>query len=245
VFAVKSPVASGRRVGVRRAIVLAAAGLAVAALAAPAAAIPSPEGFAARVDNPWLPLRPGTTFVYRGVADGVPARRVVKVTRGAKAILGVACVPVDERLYVDGRLVERTTAWYAQDRRGNVWLLGSSTAAFDVSGQTVGTSGWEAGLDGGRAGLVMPAGPYVGFTRRIAYLRGQVDDRFRVLNLRGRVDSPVVASRDALVTEEWTPLVPDAVVRKAYVRGVGLVEAGSAADDLDRMLLVSLRRPKP
>src|SRR5947209_2269587 len=34
----------------------------------------NPAGFTARVDNPWFPLRPGTTFVYKGVKDGQPSR---------------------------------------------------------------------------------------------------------------------------------------------------------------------------
>jgi hypothetical protein len=29
-------------------------------------AIPAPADFGRRVDNPWFPLRPGTTYVYRG-----------------------------------------------------------------------------------------------------------------------------------------------------------------------------------
>ena len=35
-----------------------------------------------RVTNPWFPLRPGTTYVYRGVKDGRAARDVVTVTHG-------------------------------------------------------------------------------------------------------------------------------------------------------------------
>ena len=45
----------------------------VAALGAwPAGAVSPPQQFAARVDNPWFPLLPGTTFVYRGAKDGEP-----------------------------------------------------------------------------------------------------------------------------------------------------------------------------
>src|SRR2546430_9682891 len=89
---------------------------------------PSPGDFVRRVDNPWFPLIPGTTFVYRGVKDGKSARDVYSVTSATKRIQGARCTAVRDRLYLTGRLEERTTDWYAQDRRGNVWYFGESTA---------------------------------------------------------------------------------------------------------------------
>src|SRR5712691_9659724 len=93
-----------------------------------AASTPNPSNFRARVDNPWFPLKPGTVYVYRGVKDGQPSRDVVTVTHRTKRIERVPCVVVDDRLYVRGRLHERTTDWYTQDKRGNVWYFGESTA---------------------------------------------------------------------------------------------------------------------
>src|SRR6266496_1176594 len=72
---------------------------------------PSPGDFVRRVDNPWFPLIPGTTFVYRGVKDGKAARDVYTVTRAVKTIEGVRCTAVRDRLYLAGRLAERTTDW--------------------------------------------------------------------------------------------------------------------------------------
>lgn len=42
----------------------------------------------------------------------------------------------------------------------------------------------------------------------------------------GEISSPAGSwsGSDVLVTEEWTPLEPDVRERKAYARGVGLVE---------------------
>ena len=39
-----------------------------------------PASFVAVVDNPWFPLIPGTTFHYRGVADGEPTTDTYEVT---------------------------------------------------------------------------------------------------------------------------------------------------------------------
>ena len=85
----------------------------LAALASLALASP---GFTAHVDNPWFPLRPGTVYVYRGVKDGKAARDVLTVTHGVKTIHGAPCVVVKDRLSLDGKLEERTTDWYSQDR---------------------------------------------------------------------------------------------------------------------------------
>src|SRR5207302_3106277 len=87
-----------------------------------------PAGFVARVDNAWFPLEPGTTYVYHGVKDGKPSRAVFTVTDKTKLIHGVRCTEIDDRLYLKGRLGERTKDWYAQDARGNVWYFGEATA---------------------------------------------------------------------------------------------------------------------
>ena len=91
-------------------------------LAAPTASgNPDPSRFVRGVTNPWFPLRPGTTLVYRGVKDGKTSRDVVHVTGKTRRIAGVVCTAVSDRLYLRGRLEGRTTDWYAQAKAGNVW----------------------------------------------------------------------------------------------------------------------------
>src|SRR2546428_4671390 len=123
----------------------------------------NPSNFSANVDNPWFPLKPGTVYVYRGVKDGRPSREVMTVTRRTKRIAGVPCVVVDDRLYLSGHLGERTTDWYTQDRRGNVWYFGESTAELDAHGHVKSTEGtWQTGRDGAVAGVYMPGPPMGG-----------------------------------------------------------------------------------
>jgi hypothetical protein len=223
-----------------RASRIAAVAVVALVLATPAGGIPAPSQFVQRVDNPWFPLTPGSVYVYRGAMDGKSARSVVKVTYRTKTILGVVCVGVENRLYLGGRPAERTTGWYAQDRKGNVWFFGETTAELDGQGSVISTAGsWEAGVNRAVAGVFMRASPKVGQTERPVYLRGEVQDRSRVVSLHGKADTPYVAARDALVTEEWTPLEPDLLELKVYVRGIGLVAAGSADDDETRIELVS------
>jgi hypothetical protein len=202
-----------------------------------------PRGFVQRVDNRWFPLTPGTVLVYRGVKDGESARDVVTVTGKTKLVDGVRCTVVDDRLYRGGRLAERTSDWFAQDRRGNVWYFGESTAELDASGRVTSREGsWEAGVDGARAGIVMTTHPRVGESFRQEHYKGQAEDHFRVLSLSASVQVPYVASKHALLTKEWTPLEPGVIDHKLYVRGIGLVEEKTIKGGDEHLSLVAVRR---
>jgi len=181
--------------------------------------------FVGRVTNPWFPLRPGTTYVYTGVKDGRRGRDVVRVTHEQKVIRGVRCTAVSDLLHLDGRLAERTTDWYAQDRAGNVWYFGEATAELDQAGHVTRREGsWRAGVDGARAGIFMPAHPKVGKSFRQEYYEGHAEDHFAVVSVSQSVVVPYTAATHALLTKEWTPLEPDALDHKIYIRGVGLAK---------------------
>ena len=47
--------------------------------------------------------------------------------------------PSSDRLYLDNRLEERTTDWYSQDSKGNVWYFGENTAELDKQGNVKST----------------------------------------------------------------------------------------------------------
>jgi hypothetical protein len=206
-------------------------------------AAPDPSRFVRTVDNPWFPLRPGATFVYRGVKDGESSRDIVRVTSRTRVIQGVRCTGVSDRLYTSGRLSERTTDWYAQDRDGTVWYFGEDTAELDRSGKVTSREGsWLAGASGARAGVFMPARPRVGQRFRQEYLKGHAEDHFQVLSLRAEARVPAVSSHRALLTKEWTPLEPDVVDHKLYVRGIGLVDERTIRGGDERNALVSWSR---
>ena len=205
---------------------------------------PNPGDFVARVDNPWFPLLPGTSFVYRGVKDGKTARDVVTVTHATRTIQGVRSTAVADRLYLAGRLEERTTDWYAQDRRGNVWYFGEATAELDRAGHVTSTEGsWLAGRNGAKAGIYMTARPTVGQSRLQEYYKGHAEDHFAVVSLRARVSVPYTTSNRALLTKEWTPLEPGTLDHKYYVRGIGNVKEVTVKGPLERSELVSVHRP--
>jgi hypothetical protein len=213
-------------------------------MAAAALALPAHDrAFVPVVTNPWFPLLPGTTWVYRGHKDGKPSRDVVTVPKETRVIDGVRCTVVHDQLYERGRLEERTTDYYAQDRPGAVWYFGEDTAQLNGAGHVTSTAGtWRAGVHAAMAGIYMPAHPHPGQSGRQEYLAGQAEDHFRVLSLGATVHSPATSSTHALLTREWTPLEPGVIDHKLYVRGIGTVREQTVRGGSELAVLVSFSR---
>jgi hypothetical protein len=219
----------------------------IAALAALGAAVATSSatgpGFSARVDNPWYPLEPGTTFTYRGIKDRQPSRDVLTVTHQKTTIDGAPCVVVKDSLYLRGDLGERTTEWFSQDKQGNVWYFGEDTATLDRQGRVISTSGsWRVGVHGAKPGIFMFAHPTVGRSAQQEFFKGQAEDHFQVLSLRATVRVPYASSNEAMLTKEWTPLEPGTIDHKLYVRGVGTVLEQTVKGGSERAALVSVTK---
>jgi hypothetical protein len=160
-----------------------------------------------------------------GEKDGEQGRDVVRVTARTKMNRAVRCTAVDDRLDLKGKVAERTTDWYAQDSQGNVWYFGEATAELNKASRVTSREGsWVAGVDGAEQGIFMPALPKVGRSFRQEYYKGQAEDHFTVLSLSASALVPYTASAHALLTKEWTPLEPDTIDHKLYIRGIGLVK---------------------
>ncbi len=165
------------------------------------------------------------------------------MTRRKKVIDGAPCVVIQDLLYLRGRLEERTTDWYSQDAKGNVWYFGENTAELDKNGKVTSTAGsWTAGVAGARAGIFMFAHPTPGRWARQEYYKGQAEDHFKVLSMGVPVTVPYISTTHALLTREWTPLEPGVIDHKYYVRGIGTVLEQTAKGPTERNELVSFRR---
>ena len=199
--------------------------------------------FSANVDNPWFPLQPGSVRVYTGTKDGKDARNVFTVTHRTKIVDGVTTRVVDDKLYLDGKLEEKTLDYYTQHKNGDVWYFGEDTATLDESGKVTSTDGtWHAGVDGAVPGVFMEADPVVGHSFRQEYLKGHAEDHFEVLDLSASVTVPYGTFHDALLTKEWTPLEPDVLDHKFYVRGIGQVREASVTGPKEITSLVDFRK---
>jgi hypothetical protein len=210
-----------------------------------------PDDFVKRIDNPWLPLEPGRSWVYRSISGDGVQRITVTVLEETKDIDGVAATVVHDVVTGPrGKVIEDTYDWYAQDRKGNVWYLGEATTEYD--GKESSTAGsWQAGVDGARAGIAMLAKPRVGDGYKQEYLEGEAEDQAQVLELDAQVFGPAGSWEDGvLVTKDTTPLEPDLVEHKYYVRGIGVVREETVAGgdeevELTRFTLPAGETPSP
>lgn len=200
------------------------------------------EDFGPKVDNPWFPLKPHTTFTYVGTKDGKQARDVYTITSHTKVIDGVRCRVVFDRLFLNGQLAERTYDYYAQDEEGNVWYFGEDTVSLDDQGHLTDTSGsFRAGRNGAQPGVFMQAHPQIGRRFRQEWYKGQAEDVFRAVSRNARVTVPFGSFRHALRTEEFTALEPGVLDNKYYVRGIGQVVETSVKGPVETLKLVDVK----
>ena len=175
------------------------------------------------IDNPLLPLVPGTRTVYEGpTVDGFE-HVVIEVTRTTRVVLGITCVELHDVASLDGNVIEDTLDWYAQDVDGNVWYFGEDAKTI-ASGVVVSTAGsWEAGVAGALPGVVMPADPLLGQTYSQEFAPGVAEDMGTVVGLGEAVVTPLSPYFGCVHTEDFSPLIPGIVDDKFYASGVGFV----------------------
>jgi hypothetical protein len=183
-----------------------------------------PANFVRRVDNRYLPFIPGTRFHYKGVSGTTPQTDDEVVLHKTKRILGIKSTVVRDTVSAHGKAVERTFDYYAQDKRGNVWYMGEFSLERQHGRLVKASDSWQAGVDGAKPGIIMPAQPRRGDAYRQEYYpAGKALDEARVLGHRGTVNVPAGTFRRALVTLEGSPLERQKE-KKYYVAGVGEVK---------------------
>ena len=182
-----------------------------------------PADFVDEIDNPYLPLAPGSRWVYEGDSDGELERIEVVVTDERRDVMGVSTVVVRDTVHVDGELVEDTFDWFAQDRDGNVWYFGEDSREFEGGAAVNADGSWEAGIDGALPGIAMPGVPTVGFAYRQEFDAGNAEDMGEILEAGVARSIGLDTFPDVVVTRDWSPLEPEIVEEKWYARGVGAI----------------------
>ena len=201
----------------------------------------NPSDFTTTIDNKYFPLKPGTTFVSRRKTKNTTERDVMTVTHSTKQIMGVKCVVVDDRVWENGKLTEKTYDYYAQDKQGNVWYFGENSKEYK-DGKVTSTAGsWEAGKDGAKPGIIMQVHPKVGQTYRQEYYKGHAEDMARVIDLNGSAKVPYGSFNRVLVTKEWSPLEPGVAEHKYYAAGVGDIKEVTVKSPSETLTLVNVK----
>jgi hypothetical protein len=202
------------------------------------------------ITNQWLPLRPGLQLTYKGSAipEGEKTRvkrRVVSTVTGlSKFIDGVRTLVIWEKDYTAGKLGESEIAFFAQDKAGNVWLLGEYPEEYE-NGKFVDAPTWISGQKGARAGIAMLANPKVGsadYAQGFAPAPVEFKDRARVYK-KGQKTCTLKCYKDVLVIEEFEKGVPGVFHLKYYAPNVGLVRVGwRGANEVEKETLALAKR---
>ena len=199
-----------------------------------------PADFVARIDNRYLPYKPGTRFHFEGVRGTTKQTDDEVVLRRTKLILGVRCTVVRDTVSEHGRAVERTDDWYAQDKQGNVWYMGEDSFERSHGRFAKASDSWESGVNGAHPGIIMPADPRPGDAYRQEYYPpGKALDEARVLRLTGKITVPDGSFTNVLVTSEFSPLEPQ-TEQKYYAPGVGEVAERVVKGHHEEFRLVSV-----
>jgi len=202
-----------------------------------------PVAFTTTIDHPYLPLRPGSRWVYEGRSDEGFQRKVVEVTDQTRVVMGVPCVVVRDAVTLDGQLDEDTVDWFAQDRHGTVWTFGEETRKRGDDGRFIPAGSWEAGVGGALPGVVMPARPRSGGAAyRQEYLPGEAEDMARVLGVAEQLTVPSGPYEAVVVTRDWSPLEAGVADHKHYAPGVGMIREEAVEGETSRLDLVSFVR---
>ena len=115
-----------------------------------------PADFTSEIDNPWMPFRTGSRWIYRETdGEGNVQRVEVTVLDETGEVMGIETRVVHDLVTQDGEPVEDTYDWYAQDADGNVWYFGEDTKEFEN-----GRASDDRGVVGGRRRRRAAGGAY-------------------------------------------------------------------------------------
>lgn len=185
-----------------------------------------PGDFVDVVDNPYFPLTPGSQWTYTS-SDG-SRTTTVQVAQERREIEGISATVVQTQpAGRDASPAEQTEDWYAQDRAGNVWHLGTSAS-------------WEAGQGEALAGVAMLASPRQGDGYREELAPDVATDVLEVITINARVELADEAYDGVVKLEATSPLRPGVVEERYYAQGIGLVLAEA---DGDQQLILTDFRP--
>lgn len=191
--------------------------------------------------NKFLPFEPGKTYVYEAQTKEGRERIEVKRKTETKTILGIVCIVVYDRVWLNGILIEETDDWYAQDNEGNVWYFGETVKNYNPDGSFKDTGGsWEAGVDGAQPGIAMLAEPKAGMRYRQEYYFNEAEDEGEVLETGLTVTCTYGTFAGCVKTRDFTALEPDLNENKFYAPGIGAIKEVNITDN-ETLQLVAIK----
>ena len=172
--------------------------------------------------NAYFILEPGHYLVLRDQAGNQVTATVLDETR---VVAGVETRVIEERELAKGKLVEVSRNYFAIHKpTRNALYFGEEVDMYE-DGKVVGHGGsWLAGVDGAKAGLIMPGEPRAGYRHYQEQAPGVAMDRAKILSTGETLKTPAGKLTKCLKVEETTPLESGKPEYKYYAPGIGLVK---------------------
>ncbi len=198
--------------------------------------------------NRWFPLVPGTQLITQGTTlignRQVPYEVIKTVTGVTRVIDGVPTLLVYDFELGTGQVTQRSLDYFAQDTFGNLWIMGGATESWELGRFVEVSEVWMSGIDGGKAGILMPADPAASPPWVITKHPGEVSVASFVTTEQDCV--PFGCYPTVLVTREGTITGPNNEL-KYYALGLGQIRNQPRADSRhdDTELLINALRLSP
>jgi len=181
------------------------------------------------ISNTYYPLSTGKVYKYQTYfSEGDEIETIILYrTTNTKMVNGILTIVQNDKVWVDGTLVENTDDWLAQDDEGNLWYFGEESWSWDeVAGDWVNDGSWEAGVDGAMAGYWMPANPEIGMEYYQEFFKQEAEDQAVVVEkgVTITLESNSTEYLNCLITKDFTKLQPGEYELKYYAPGIGLIK---------------------
>ena len=185
------------------------------------------KGFSSEGANPFFLLKEGFQAIFEGKEGKTVVHVTITVLEETLTIEGIETRVVEEKELHNGVLAELSRNYFAICNRTNsVFYFGEDVDMYDPTGKIIvsheGT--WHAGVNGAKAGIVMPGVILNGGRYFQEIAPGVAMDRAEIVGRNFTVETPAGTFDNCLKTKESTPLEPDVFEIKYYAPGIGLVK---------------------
>ena len=157
--------------------------------------------------------------------ESTTEKLVITVLDETKKVDGVTTRIVEEREWRNGTLIEVSRNFFAICKETkDVFYFGEDVDMYKGGKVDNHSGAWLAGIDGAKAGLIMPAKPEAGMKYYQEIAEGVAMDRAEVIKLDEEIDTPAGSFSNCLLTKEGTKVNPFEREFKTYAPGIGLVQ---------------------
>jgi hypothetical protein len=180
-----------------------------------------PADFSSKIDNPLIFSPVGRETILETKSPEGFEHNEIRIRGETRLIMGVETLVYNDRVFLDGQLIEEANDYLAQDKAGNVWYFGEAVDNYKNGVFKDHHGSWIAGIGGALPGIWMKAKPQVGDSYRQEYLKGEAEDWAKIISTNETVTVPAGTFKNCTKIFEWTPLDPGSTANKFYCPDAG------------------------